>query len=192
MSGLPIQKTSSEDPPEADGETDPLFFRLPTAEDGPEITSLIRNCPPLDTNSAYCNLLQCTHFADTCVVAERQGRILGWISGYRPPSAPDRIFVWQVAVHPEARGLGLGQKMLAVLVERPAVRGTTHLITTITDENEASWRMFTGFARKRGLEVTRAPHFERDAHFAGASATEHLVTIGPFPPDFDQPEKEDA
>jgi len=162
------------------------------AADGPAITRLIRDCPPLDTNSAYCNLLQCTHFADTCVVAERGGAIIGWISGYRPPSAPDRIFVWQVAVHPEARGLGLGQKMLAELVSRPAVRGATHLITTITDENDASWRMFTGFARKRGLGVSHAPHFEREAHFAGAYATEHLVTIGPFNTLSDQPEKEDA
>lgn len=152
----------------------------------------MRDCPPLDTNSAYCNLLQCTHFADTCVVAERAGRIVGWISGYRPPSAPDRIFVWQVAVHPEARGLGLGQKMLTELVERPAVRGATHLITTITDDNDASWRMFTGFARKRGLDVSRAPYFEQDAHFAGAHATEHLVTIGPFTTHPDQTGEEDA
>lgn len=140
----------------------------------------MQDCPPLDTNSAYCNLLQCTHFADTCVVAERAGQILGWISGYCPPSEPDRIFVWQVAVHPDARGLGLGQKMLSILVDRPATAHATHLITTITDDNEASWRMFTGFARKRSLELARTPYFEQDAHFAGAHATEHLVTIGPF------------
>ena len=39
------------------------------------IWELISACPPLDTNSAYANLLQCTHFADTCVIAEREGRI---------------------------------------------------------------------------------------------------------------------
>lgn len=126
------------------------------------------------------------------MVAERGGVIIGWISGYRPPSAPDRIFVWQVAVHPDARGLGLGQSMLAALVRRPAVRGATHLITTITDENIASWRMFTGFARKRRLEIARAPYFEKGAHFAGAHETEHLVTIGPFNSLSDQPAKEDA
>lgn len=126
------------------------------------------------------------------MVVERANKIIGWISGYRPPSAPHQIFVWQVAVHPEARGLGLGQKMLAALTRRPAVRGATYLITTITDDNAASWRMFTGFARKRGLEVRRAPYFEREAHFAGAHETEHLVTIGPFDTLSDQAEKEDA
>lgn len=169
-----------------------LGFRQPKAEDGPEITRLIQSCPPLDTNSAYCNLLQCTHFAETCVVAERSGRIVGWVSGYRPPSTPDRIFVWQVAVHPDARGLGLGQKLLGALLERPAVQGATHLITTITDNNDASWGLFTGFARKRGLNVSRTPFFERETHFAGAHDTEHLVSIGPFPTNHELKRKEDA
>ncbi|MEO7170661.1 MAG: hypothetical protein ABIY39_09830, partial [Sphingomonas sp.] len=72
-----------------------LKFRLPRAGDGPRIAALIAASPPLDTNSTYCNLLQCSDFADTCIVAERGDAIVGWISAYRPPSAPDRLFVWQ-------------------------------------------------------------------------------------------------
>src|SRR3546814_9922998 len=54
-------------------------FRNPVAEDAQAIHDLIAACPPLDTNSLYCNLLQCTHFAETCVLAERDGEISGWI-----------------------------------------------------------------------------------------------------------------
>src|SRR3546814_13244218 len=68
---------------------DDFRFRMPKAEDGAAISKLIAACPPLDRNSAYCNLLQCSHFADTCIVAERDGYIAGWISGYRPPSEPE-------------------------------------------------------------------------------------------------------
>src|SRR3546814_7090005 len=50
-------------------------FRNPVAEDAQAIHDLIAACPPLDTNSLYCNLLQCTHFAETCVLAERDGEI---------------------------------------------------------------------------------------------------------------------
>src|SRR3546814_3090873 len=39
-------------------------LRMPRTEDGPAISRLVGDCPPLDVNSAYCNLLQCTHFAD--------------------------------------------------------------------------------------------------------------------------------
>src|SRR3546814_14667808 len=45
-------------------------LRTPLTEDGPSISRLVGDCPPLDVNSAYCNLLQCTHFVDTTVVAE--------------------------------------------------------------------------------------------------------------------------
>lgn len=160
---------------------DGVILRTPTGLDGPAVTALIEASPPLDPNSAYCNLLQCSDFADTCVVAEKDGRIVGWISGYRPPSHPERIFVWQVAVHPSARGLGLGGRMLDELIGRPAVQGATTLTTTITQGNPASWALFTAFARRHGAQLTKSPRFERDAHFAGAHDTEWQASIAPLP-----------
>lgn len=154
---------------------------MPRAEDGPAVTALIAACPPLDPNSAYCNLLQCSHFADSCIVAERNGALLGWISGYRPPSDPSRFFVWQVAVSAKARGEGLAGRMLDALLARPSAKGVTHLITTVTKGNEASWALFRGFARKRNVPLTEAPLFERDTHFAGKHDTEWQAEIGPFP-----------
>lgn len=154
-----------------------LVFRPPCAEDGPAVSALIGDCPPLDVNSAYCNLLQCAHFAETCVVAECAGTLLGWISAYRPPDAPNQLFVWQVAVHGAARGKGLGGRMLDELVARRSADGITALTTTITESNAASWALFGSFARRRGAPIARRPMFDRDAHFAGAHETEHLVTI---------------
>lgn len=164
-------------------EADSLHFRAPRPEDGPAVSALISDCPPLDTNSAYCNLLQCSHFADTCVLVERVGpdgaEAVGWISGYRPPAEKDAFFVWQVAVHESARGLGLGRRMLDHLFARPSAAGATRLLTTITEDNDASWGLFGSFARHRGADISKVPFFERDAHFAGAHDTEFMVTIGP-------------
>jgi L-2,4-diaminobutyric acid acetyltransferase len=154
---------------------------MPRAEDGPAITRLVAECPPLDTNSAYCNLLQCTHFAATSIVAERDGGPVGWISAYRPPEAPHELFVWQVAVHEAARGLGLGGRMLDALLDRPACRGVTTLTTTVTEPNAASLAMFTAFARRHGAPLARRPLFDCAVHFAGAHDTEHLLSIGPLP-----------
>ena len=161
-----------------------MKFRKPLPLDGPAITALIAACPPLDSNSAYCNLLQCTHFAQTCVVAERAGQIVGWVSGYRPPSEPSHFFVWQVAVAWQARGQRLAQRMITELLSRASVEGATHLVTTVTSDNKASWTLFEGFARRIGADLAKVPLFERDAHFAGAHDTEWQVTIGPFPADF--------
>lgn len=158
-----------------------LNLRMPTVEDGPRVSALIASSPPLDTNSAYCNLLQCSDFAETCIVAERDGRLLGWISAYRPPAAPERLFIWQVAVNPAARGEGLAGRMLDALLERPSVAGATTLTTTITEGNTASWALFEAFARRHGASLSKTLRFDRDAHFAGAHDTEWEARVAPLP-----------
>ena len=157
-----------------------VTFRTPRAEDGPPVSALIDECPPLDPNSAYCNLLQCTHFADGCIVAERDGAIDGWISGYRLPADPTRYFLWQVAVAASARGQGLAGRLLDALLARPAMRGVTHLVTTVTRDNEASWALFRGFAQRRGTPLRESLCFDRDIHFGGRQASEWQAEIGPF------------
>jgi L-2,4-diaminobutyric acid acetyltransferase len=151
-------------------------LRKPTATDGADIWALVKSCKPLDENSMYANLIQADHFRDTCVVAELDGAVVGWISGHMIP-AKDELFVWQVAVSPKARGLGLGKLMLLELIERDECDGATHLKTTITEDNAASWGLFRSFARSIGGTLTDEPHFERDAHFDGHHDTEHMVTI---------------
>lgn len=151
-------------------------LRRPEATDGAEIWALIRDCKPLDENSMYCNLIQADHFRDTCVVAELEGEVVGWISGHMIPGE-DAFFVWQVAVSPKARGMGLGRKMLQHLMERDACAEATRLQTTITRDNAASWALFRSFARAMGGRLTETPHFERGRHFGGRHATEHMVTI---------------
>jgi len=156
-------------------------FRVPCPDDGPAVWKLVAQCPPLDVNSAYCYLLQCTHFTDTCVLVEEDGGgVIGWVSAYRPPSVPDQVFVWQVAVDVRARGNGLGGRMLDTLLGRPALRDVTTLAATITEENAASWSLFASLARRHGARMDRRPMFDRATHFVNSHASEHLVTIGPL------------
>lgn len=170
-------ETFSKDAPAA---TPGLHLRKPVAADGPAITALIARCPPLDRNSAYCNLVQCAHFADQCIVAETGARIVGWVSGHRPPSDPGAFFVWQVAVAAEGRGKGLAGRMIRALLARPAQRDATWLTTTVTDDNDASWALFRGLARDWDAPLERSVLFDRDVHFAGAHATEYQARIGPL------------
>ncbi|MFP7674973.1 diaminobutyrate acetyltransferase [Marivita sp. S0852] len=156
--------------------TPSLRLRTPDPSDGADIWSLIKSCKPLDENSMYANLIQADHFRDTCVVAEFEGAILGWISGHIIPNTKE-LFVWQVAVSPNARGLGLGKKMLLELINRDSARDAVALKTTITRDNDASWALFKSFAFAVGGDLQHASHFDRDAHFAGQHETEHMVTI---------------
>jgi L-2,4-diaminobutyric acid acetyltransferase len=153
-----------------------LVLRKPESTDGSAVWELVRECKPLDENSMYCNLIQADHFRDTCVVAEKDGDVIGWISGHMIPNE-DAFFVWQVAVSPKARGLGLGRKMLTHLIERDECEDAEALKTTITEDNDASWGLFRSFAKSIGGELTDEPHFHEEDHFDGAHDTEHMVTI---------------
>lgn len=166
-------------PPKAGSQAE-FQFSGPVAQDARSIADLIASCPPLDTNSLYCILLQTTHFAATCIKAERNGVLEGWISGYRPPDEPAAMFVWQVAVREGARGLGLGLTMLTALFRRPAVADARKLITTIAPTNQASRRLFATFAESRGASMEIIPWFDRELHFGNRHESEELVSIGPL------------
>lgn len=158
-----------------------VTLRKPESSDGARVHKLISECKPLDENSTYCNLLQCTHFADTCVAAEDEnGNLVGFISGYIPPKQPNVLFIWQVAVHESARGLGLAKRMLADIVEREECEDVQFIETTITADNEASWGMFRSFAYSRCMPTEEFILFDSQIHFAGEHDDEHLLRIGPF------------
>ncbi len=157
-----------------------LVFRQPTAEDGYPLNKLVENSPPLDPNSVYCNLLQCTHFADTSVAVEEDGQLVGFISAYIPPAKPDTVFVWQVVVDKSQRGRGLAKRMMQEIVRRPACENVRYLETTITPDNDASWALFRSFARDMDTELNHHIWFEREAHFQGHHDSEALLRIGPF------------
>ncbi|MFV8819048.1 diaminobutyrate acetyltransferase [Haliea sp. E17] len=157
-----------------------LLLRKPQAQDGAALHALIEACPPLDLNSVYCYLLQCSHFAATSVVAERAGELVGAITGYRPPAQGDTLFIWQVAVSDKARGEGLARRMLNHIVDGEACAGVAFMETTVTDDNRASWALFESFARQREAPLQRSLKFDRETHFLGAHDSEYLARIGPF------------
>ncbi len=157
-----------------------IVFRPPALEDGMDVYNLVKNCPPLDTNSSYCNLLQCSHFSDTSVAAEIDGTLVGFISGYLVPGRLDTLFIWQVAVAASARGLGLASRMLTEIVSRPQCGAVAYIETTITQDNKASWTLFERWSQKQSANFQGSEWMDKEAHFAGLHDSESLVRIGPF------------
>ena len=157
-----------------------LELRPPRPEDGMSVFQLVAQCPPLDPNSIYCNLLQCSHFADTSVAAVCQGELVGFVSGYLVPDRPDTLFVWQVAVGAMARGQGLATQMLRNILKRPQCNQVSYVETTITSSNRASWALFEGLAKKFNTELASSLLFDRGKHFDGGHDSEMLVRVGPL------------
>lgn len=157
-----------------------LRLRSPRLSDGAAIHRLVDECKPLDLNSVYSYLLLCKHHRETCVVAEEQGEIIAFASGYIPPSTPDTLFIWQVAVGARARRRGLGARMVNTLMQRPVCRRVKYLETTITPSNRASWSLFSRLAEQLEADCNDRVLFEGE-HFGSADhEPEALLRIGPF------------
>ncbi len=106
--------------------------------------------------------------------------LVGSVTGYRIPDQPDTLFVWQVAVHTKARGKGLAKAMLHNLLERMMPEGVRFIETSITDDNEASQKLFSRFANEQHTQMVRSVMFDKELHFVGAHDTEYLYRLGPF------------
>jgi L-2,4-diaminobutyric acid acetyltransferase len=156
-----------------------MNLRPPTERDAARVWRLLERTGGLERNSAYAYLLLCSDFAETCLVAERDGELVGFVLGYRPPARRDEMFVWQIGVAPEARGTGLGTRLLAAVLEQPACKDVRYLTATVSPDNEASRRTFAALARTRGAAFEVAPRFGAEL-FPEAHPDEEQVRIGPL------------
>lgn len=133
----------------------------------------------LELNTAYAYLVLADDFADTCVVAEHGQTLAGFVLGYRPPTRPDTLFVWQVGVAPSHRGQGLARRMILDLLERnaPEVR---YLESTVTPSNTASRRLFRSIAEKRGTTCDVSAYLTEELFPEAGHEAEEKFRIGPF------------
>jgi len=155
-----------------------ITLRKPTLKDGLAIYQLIKSSPPLDLNSSYLYFLQASHFADTCIVAEHDKQIVGFVSGYIQPDDAQALFVWQVAVADNMRGSGLGKAMLLGLLESQSDDSAITKITlTISPSNKASQGLFKSFAQAHKLTLSSTP-FISESHFGDEGhEAEELYTL---------------
>lgn len=140
-------------------------MRRPRASDAITMRQLADATQTLDVNSTYAYLLWATDFADTSIVAEAAGEVRGFITGYHPPTRPDVLFVWQVAVAPSAQGGGVGGAMLDSLVAQVRNDRRGHPVTveaTVAPGNEPSRALFGAFARRHGVPISEHEHFSAD------------------------------
>lgn len=158
-----------------------LALRTPRREDGAAMWRLVGDTGTLEQNSAYAYLLLCTHFRDTCLVAEHHDQLIGCVLGYRPPREPDCAFVWQVGVAPAARGRGLAGDLLDAWLWLPTCRNARFVTASVAADNAASRALFAGFARRHGAALHEQAFLPGDC-FPDQHAAEPLLKIGPLHP----------
>ncbi|MDR9432468.1 MAG: diaminobutyrate acetyltransferase [Spiribacter sp.] len=159
-----------------------IRLRPPTAQDGAAMWEVACDTGTLDLNSSYLYLLLARDFADTCVVAEHDGRLVGFATGYRRPRHPEVVFLWQVGIRPDQQGQGLGKRLVGAFLRQPGADRASLLETTITPSNEASRALFESIARELDTDCRITPCFTAQDFPDGEHDSEDLFTIGPYRP----------
>jgi L-2,4-diaminobutyric acid acetyltransferase len=96
------------------------------------------------------------------------------------PNSDNTLFIWQVAVSPKARGMGLGKAMIMDILTR-GYEDIHNIHTTITEDNGPSWGMFASLARDLGgAKMSNRLLFDSEKHFAGRHDNEIILELGPF------------
>ena len=157
-----------------------LIFRTPTTDDGKEVWQLIKDTGVLDLNSSYSYLMWSNFFSETSVIAEKNGLIVGFISGFIQPQSPDKIFVWQVAVNASQRGKGLASRMLQSILHSDVCRNILRLEATVGPSNEASQALFRKLARDLKTDCNVSNFFTENQFPEKGHEAELLFSIGPF------------
>ncbi len=156
----------------------PFKIRNLELQDIKEVYKLLTaNRPYVGLNSRYTYFILAKDFADTCVVAEHEGKIVAFSSGYISPNKKDTFFSWEAVVHEDFRGNNL-QKLM--LLHQIAGKRVKYFEGTINPSNEASKKSFRGLAQllKTKCEenmLFNGDDFENDGH-----EPEILFRIGPF------------
>jgi L-2,4-diaminobutyric acid acetyltransferase len=133
-----------------------LEIRRPKADDISGIVTVVRSCEPfLTAHMSYIYWMNIHNYGETCAVAELNGELVGWCSISPTPSG--KLFLHQLGIAPRARRRGVGDSLLAFLLNRLSERNVAfELEFTIDRKNRAAQNMFKRFAERTGMHLLKA------------------------------------
>ena len=150
-------------------------IRAPRMEDVPGIARLVEECQPfLTAHVCYLYWAYTRYYAETCALAEVEGKIAGWC--HANAVGGGKYFSHQAAVAPWARGLGIGRLLCVHLLNRLKDEPGFAVEFTIERRNIAALKMVTAAAKHAGLCLTKSG--ER-ASLPEADCCEEVYLIAP-------------
>lgn len=154
--------------------------RRPRPSDGHAVGELARRAESPEPGGQHALPPLVRHFADTSLVAEIEGRLVGFVGGYRPPTNLPSLLIWQIDVEPALHQQGLGTALLHALIQCPACAGVEYVEATVGSSNVAAKRLFEGFARD--LDATSELVVDSSSNLLESTQHERedLLRIGPI------------
>jgi len=156
-----------------------LRYRSPDKADGARMWTMVKDSGKLDLNSPYYYLTMSHWFSDSCLIAEnpQDNSLVGMVTGFRQPSDPQTLFVWQVAVDEQYRGQGIAITLLDELATKADIQ---FVEATISPSNLSSKRLFEKWAIAKEAAIVVSEGFS-ESYFPGQQhEQEDLYRIGPI------------
>jgi GNAT superfamily N-acetyltransferase len=109
------------------------------------------------------------HLGDTCVIAEADGELVGFLVGFVSQRLPDTGYVHYAGVRPELRGCGVGKELYLRFAESMRVRGCRCLYaeTGTWNTDSIAFHVRIGFELQPGDEVADGLPVHHDAAGVG-------------------------
>jgi ribosomal protein S18 acetylase RimI-like enzyme len=89
------------------------------------------------------------HFRDTSFVAEDDGRLAGFLCGFRSQTHEDEAYIHFVGVDPARRGSGLGRELYERFFAAVAPRTVIRAVTSPVNEHSVAFHRALGFEVER-------------------------------------------
>ncbi len=107
-----------------------------------DLQGFVAGCPPLEPYAEHMYRILLRHFGSCSIIAEDEGRILGFVMGFTSHRFEGTYFLWQIGVAPDLQGSGLGVRLLADLEGRLGEAGIRRVEVTIDPMNDPSRKLF--------------------------------------------------
>ncbi len=111
------------------------------------------------------------HFRPTSFVAEAEGRVVGFVVGFRSQTHPEQAYIHFVGVDPARRGAGVGRILYERFFEAARRLGCTevHCVTSPANEGSLAFHVAMGFDVLRGTAGSGGESYVADYDGPGES-----------------------
>jgi L-2,4-diaminobutyric acid acetyltransferase len=111
------------------------------------------------------------------LVAEHAGELVGFVTSFLSDSDPATLFVWQLGVRPDFRGIGLSDRLLDRIAESARTAGAAGIEATIEDDNAPSRAAFVRLAARLGSELQKMEEVAIPSNVGAGETTEDRYRI---------------
>jgi ribosomal protein S18 acetylase RimI-like enzyme len=145
-----------------------LVWRTADPRDADAVSAAITDWwPGIHMVHAVCPQLF-EHLGDTCLIVEREGRLVAFLVGFMSQCFSDAGYVHYAGVHPDCRGAGLGSEMYRRFAQVTRDRGRTNVLaeTGAWNVKSIAFHKRVGFTLEPGDEIVdRIPvHHDTTGH----------------------------